>query len=299
MRSTSCLVGLLFILLAADSASAGWMATADFGPCPRKYLPNTKGSDGPFASESECTAYVDNVKRTQKLTCATYACVNETGGTAGAAATPAAAGHEMDGHIANALSAGMSGQISGTDALGLASMGILGNALLAPSTPETPQQAAARAENERAWAVQRSKADEEARIKEAAYQMQQDSISMALLDLAAVEFQQAATRPREVSQAFDKGFEHASSCISQNSGAACGGSTSETCIADYRAGYDAGKKKYNFLMEEAFLEGKRAGEKGEALNGASSPNANGPCRIEWIQQYDRGHWAGQHPKAKL
>ncbi len=281
------------MLVTGHYAHAGWMAKADFSSCPRKYYPQLSAEEGPFSSIEACNAKVAQAKNGDKAYCIKYSCTEQAGGTAGAAG-----GAPMDGHIANALSAGMSGQISGTDAMGLMSMGILGNALLAPSTPETPQQAAARIENQRIYAEQQAKWTEEARQKELAYQMEQDSKSMALLDLAAGEFQ-PPSQPVEVSQAFTQGFEHAGGCISQNSGAACAGSKSDTCISDYRAGYDAGKKKFNLLMEEAFQEGKRAGAKGDVQKGGASPNAVGPCRYEWIQQYDKGHWAGKHPKAKL
>ncbi len=303
---------LMVFIFSTPSAFAGWMANADFTSCPRQYYPNLSGQEGPFDSESACNARVAQAKQGDKAVCIRYLCVNQAGAASSGSGASAAAGHELDGHISNAVSAGMNGQISGTDTVGLVSMGLLGNALLAPKAQETPEQTAARVESERLWAVQQAKANEQARLKEAAFQMEQDAESFAMMDLAAGEFQPHSAsapaptppappppppKPFEMSQAFTQGFEHASGCISQNSGAACAGSASPSCQADYKAGYDAGKKKYNLNMQEAFQEGKHAGAKGEKANGGASKNADGPCRIDWIQQYNRGHWAGRHPKS--
>lgn len=287
---------IIFSIFLASPAIAGWMAHADFSSCPRKYLPNTSGTEGPFSSESACQARVSQAQREMNLTCARYSCV-EAGGSASGTSS---GGGPMDKHIGDAMAAGMNGQISGADAVGLMGLGILGNAILAPKAPESPEQAAARRENERIWAEQQQRQALEAQMKEAAYQMEQDSKSMALLDIAALQFQQQssaapAAKPVEVSQAFSRGFEHASSCISQNSAAACAGSPSPTCLSDYKAGFDAGAKKFKLIMDEAFQEGKRAGANGELANGAASKNSEGPCRYEWIQQYNRGHWLGRSP----
>lgn len=59
-----------------------------------------------------------------------------------APAAPAAPGHEFDNTINQAISAGMSGKISGGDAAGFVGLGILGNALFAPNTVDPAQQQA-------------------------------------------------------------------------------------------------------------------------------------------------------------
>ena len=63
----------------------------------------------------------------------------ESAGT-GAAGAPQA-GHELDKNIGDALAAGMQGKISAGDTVGLVSLGVLGNAILAPNTPVQPKTA--------------------------------------------------------------------------------------------------------------------------------------------------------------
>src|SRR4051812_12759847 len=109
-------LGLVLFLLAALPAKAGWMAYGDFSSCPRKYIPNTSGQDGPYNSSAECHAAIANVT---PLPCARYSC-SETGGGNNSSAAPAAPGHELDKNIGDALAAGMTGKISGADAIGLA-----------------------------------------------------------------------------------------------------------------------------------------------------------------------------------
>jgi hypothetical protein len=301
------LMGFLLLIISVRPAFAGWMAYADFTSCPRKYLPNTSGQEGPFSSASDCQSAIDNASREAHLTCARYSCKEIGSGSSESSANSAAPGHQLDKNIGDAVAAGVSGQISGADAVGLVGLGLMGNALLGAAAPETPEQAAERQKNQQLWAEQSAKAAEASRLKEVSYQMEQDAKSFAMLDVAAAEFSQSSSAPApapiaapvkqpEVSQAFSKGFDHASSCISQNSGAACAGSTSPTCIADYRAGYDAGSKKQKLMMQEAFQAGKSAGANGEPMSGGESKSAAGPCRVEWIQQYNKGHWAGRHPK---
>jgi hypothetical protein len=104
-----------------------------------------------------------------------------------------------------------------------------------------------------------------------------------------------------LSTVYTKGFEHASQCISQNAGSACAGVTAEqqqTCVADYRAGYDSGSKQRTFVLQEAYQTGQSAGARGELDNGASDQRAQGPCRIDWIKSYSRGHYQGKNAKGR-
>lgn len=295
------ILGLFLLLVFVPPVQAAWIAYADFTSCPRKYFPNTSGQDGPFSSAAACQAAITKADAEQRVTCVRYSC-RETGqNSSDSSSGSAAPGHELDKHIGDAVAAGMSGQISGADAVGLVGLGIMGNALLGSTAPETPQQAAQRVENQRLQAEQAARAANIERIREANYQMEQDAKAFALMDLADPEFKAAVPVQNskfEVSQAFTKGFEHARDCISQNSGAACAGSKSETCIPDYRAGYDAGKKDFKLKMAEAFQAGQSAGANGERINGGAHKGATGKCRTEWIQEYDRGYWAGQNPRAK-
>lgn len=94
------------------------------------------------------------------------------------------------------------------------------------------------------------------------------------------------------SSSYTKGFEHASQCISQNSGSACAGVTADqqqACVADYRGGYDSGSIKRKLVLQEAYQAGQGAATRGELANGASDPRALGPCRTDWIMAYNNGH----------
>jgi len=103
------------------------------------------------------------------------------------------------------------------------------------------------------------------------------------------------------STAFSKGFEHASKCISQNAGSSCAGATAEQqqdCVADYRAGYDSGSQQNSLVLQEAYRAGQGAAARGELANAASDQRAQGPCRIEWIESYNRGHFQGKNARGR-
>lgn len=94
------------------------------------------------------------------------------------------------------------------------------------------------------------------------------------------------------SAAYSKGFEHASQCISQNSGSACVGVAADqqqSCVADYRNGYDLGSKQRAVVLQEAYQAGHSAAAQDELANGASDPRALGPCRTDWIMAYNNGY----------
>ncbi len=139
---------VLASLLWAPGVLADWTAHADFSSCPRKYYPNLSGKEAPVATEAECRAQIDRAKRGDSAVCIRYSCVEGAGGSGAAAAEP---GHELDKHIEQAISAGLSGDISGTDAAALVGIGVLGNALLGgvASSPAQQQQAQQQAEAQR------------------------------------------------------------------------------------------------------------------------------------------------------
>ena len=94
------------------------------------------------------------------------------------------------------------------------------------------------------------------------------------------------------SDSFTKGFEHASQCFSQNSGSACAGVAAgqqQTCVADYRGGYDSGSIQRKLVLQEAYQAGQGAAARGKLANGASDPRALGPCRTDWIMAYNNGY----------
>ena len=293
-----CLVfaTLSIVILRPDVGFAGWMANADFSACPRSKIPNTSGSEGPFNLESECLARVRQVEQTSPLACAKIACVNQQAAGGVSASAPAAPGHEMDEHISKALSAGIQGKISATDTVGLVSLGVLGNALLAPNQPQQPKSAA-ELEADR---VAAEKAAIESLRRQREREEQNDARvapMLALLDPLPSVAQETAQK----SSFYSKGYEHASQCISQNAGPACAGVSAEqmqSCLDDYRAGYDVGSRLKTAILSEAFQAGLAAGSNGELANAASDSRSVGPCRTEWIENYNRGHFQGKNEKRR-
>lgn len=279
---------LALLTMLSPQSHAGWMAKADYSSCPRQNLPDTSRSEGSFNSEADCLSKLSEIKNTQKLFCARYSCVDQ--GVAGGEATSAAAGHEMDTHIGNAISAGLQGDISTVDAAGLVSMGLLGNALLAPSTPAR-QKTFAELETERIAADKA--AIEQARIERERQARRDQRVApmFALLDPIPALPSGGSAEIQVKSDSYSKGFEHASQCISQNAGTACVGVSadqSERCVNDYRAGFDSGSKQKKLALQEAFQAGQGAATRGEKDMSFTDQRAQGPCRLEWIDSYKQG-----------
>lgn len=100
---------------------------------------------------------------------------------------------------------------------------------------------------------------------------------------------------------FTKGFEHASQCISQNSGSACAGvaaNLQQTCVADYRGGYESGSIQRKLVLQEARQVGQDAAARGDLANGAADARALGPCRTDWIMTYNNGYGVKAPPPAE-
>jgi hypothetical protein len=72
---------LAYAAMAAAPAFADWFAQADFSACPRQYIPQTSGSEGPFSTQAGCSARVAEVQQQSALACARYVC-NSSGGSA-------------------------------------------------------------------------------------------------------------------------------------------------------------------------------------------------------------------------
>lgn len=98
--------------------------------------------------------------------------------------------------------------------------------------------------------------------------------------------------PPKHSDAFNRGFNDASQCYSQNAGSRCAGITGDqwqVCLSDYRSGYQVGDKQRQQSMHEAHRAGQSAGASGLLADAASDPRALGPCRTQWIEAYNRGY----------
>lgn len=103
------------------------------------------------------------------------------------------------------------------------------------------------------------------------------------------------------SDAYTKGFNDASGCYSQNAGPYCMGASADqqqACVADYRAGFELGDKRREMVMQEAYQAGQRAGASGGLANGASDSRAEGACRTQWVEIYNRGYFQGKNAKVQ-
>jgi hypothetical protein len=194
-------------------------------------------------------------------------------------------------------------------ALGTALGNGLFEMLTAPAQPKTAEQI----EQERQAELARQKAEEERQQKIKAYEEAQenarrkkeeqlDQEAQASLDLLGAGAKpKAALSDEELlgqnkSANYTTAFNHAVQCVSRNAGPTCSHGTAEqtiACVADYNAGYEAGAKKVALDMKAAYDAGYTAGSKGTADNGAADSRAVGGCRVQWIETYSRGHFAGK------
>ena len=97
---------------------------------------------------------------------------------------------------------------------------------------------------------------------------------------------------------FDRGFEHASGCFSQNSGPTCSSAAPDRidgCITDYNAGYSAGDTQRRLRVMDAYRAGAADAMLGRVSNGAGLPDAVGTCRINIIQAYNSGFQGAPPP----
>lgn len=193
------------------------------------------------------------------------------------------------------------GNLNNDLALGMAQLGtqmiIQG---LIGSTQETPEQRARREEEtRRAAEAAARRAAEEAHQREVQHQ---DLMSALLPTPGAPPAAPgaAAGTPPAKSQHFTKGFEDADGCYPQNAFGHCAAVKPEeqsACTNDYRAGFEVGDKRRVLVMDEAYRAGERAGKTGERNGGFTDARAQGPCRLQWIETYNRGYFQGQHAKA--
>ncbi|HZQ75039.1 MAG TPA: hypothetical protein VFB08_19155 [Burkholderiales bacterium] len=139
---------------------------------------------------------------------------------------------------------------------------------------------------------------QEARKKSEANTRELDALAG---QIRAAEQGRASTAPRVDSAGYGKGLEAASQCFSQNAGAACAGLGIEqqtACLDGYRAGYQAGETRRQLAMAEAYRAGESAGAGGGLANGASDPRAAGPCRVQWIESYNRGYFESKNAASR-
>lgn len=248
----------------------GWMARADFSDCPRQYIPQTSGEEGPFATEAECEARIENVENTSQLGCAHYEC-DEVGGGSGGASVPSAGGGNLQQQLL------MEGTMVGGYMIGRG---------IRESIEKNEQQQKAEAATARAQA--KRQAQIRARRNAAASrrllgeggsdgggsdlslmgvtaepQLQLMTGAQALQPVAS---NQAAATGKH-SDAFHKGLTDASQCYSQNAGPYCygrSGAAWQSCLSDYRAGYQVGVNVRKMKLKEATQVGYTDGSSGRA-----------------------------------
>ena len=102
--------------------------------------------------------------------------------------------------------------------------------------------------------------------------------------------------------AFNKGYHDGSQCFSQNAGPYCSGLTGATwqsCLDDYRSGYEVGTNEMNMKVNEATQLGLNDKESGKPNNGFNDPNSVGDCRVQLNDAYDSGYSQGDLTNSTL
>ena len=95
--------------------------------------------------------------------------------------------------------------------------------------------------------------------------------------------------------AWSKGREDAIGCYPVNAHGYCSGAGGDytSCQDGYNNGFSDGTGSRDQTLERAFALGKNAAEAGKDNGGFSHPDGQGPCRTQWVQEYNRGHFEGR------
>lgn len=317
-------IGLAMVvagLCANDALAGAWMAHADFSNCPSQYIPQSSGEEGPFATESDCEARISEVESASPLACAQYECDQEgddssadTGGSIPSIPIP---------------SGGLTTQQQVGLGLGLLGAYMVGAGLHALLAGNPQQKAAERARQAALAAAQRRKAAEKQRQLEATRdrllreikgtpgssehlalmgvdsqpQLQLMTGAQALTPMTASIQKTAhpaanpdAKKKVKHTDAFNKGYYDGSQCYSQSAGPYCNGLSGDkwqTCLADYRAGYEVGTKEMKMKVDEATQTGLIDKELGKPNEGFVDVQDVGDCRTELTQAYNNGYMKAQ------
>lgn len=354
----------ILLFLGPPALAGQWCATSECPGCAAHGLGSGHGREC-FATQDACQARLSEVLA-EPHGGVTYSACTEEGGSDGGAASAPAPGHEMDPYISQAISHGINGDISASDAAGLVGLGLIGNAILAP---RDPAQEAARAAAAEAAARQRASEEEERKQRLLGQMLDVDAPPLAsptfdgggsagnslglMLDddvpsgratgsgfmpqrhaPAATNPQPAAARnnppgpynvparpgpgdnplglmrddeparerrepqpedapdPARDDAAFNKGFVDGSQCYSASAGNHCAGAAGaihQNCIATYEAGYRQGEGIKRVLLEQAHQAGDLDRQQGRRNASFTSPQAQGPCRTQWIESYNAGY----------
>lgn len=105
-----------------------------------------------------------------------------------------------------------------------------------------------------------------------------------------------ADKETQKAPSFQKGLSDASQCYGPNGKVYCLSSPAteqKKCEETYTAGFNSGMEHQKILLDGAYTYGKRDKEDGKKNLSFNHPEAKGPCRVKWIQSYNRGYFAGK------
>jgi hypothetical protein len=318
IRHIANLIVLLMAFYTGVANAQQYMAHADFSACPSQYVSGS-GQDGPFDSESECQSYIDSVNQ---LACAVYTCDPVGGGSSGgsesdsSSAPPTAQGliHESTKNFVQGMMNG-NGQQEG---IGL--MGITAGMLLQGSQSNPQQEAQQRAQEAARVAEEKRQAEERAKQRELIKEQllgeapsggdstgdlhlmgvtPEPNLQLMTGDQALAPMATSTSQPasniaakvkRKYPDAFNKGYQAASQCFSQNIGTACFNVVDPACAADYRAGFAVGTNEQKMKIDEAKKLGQLDAEDGKPDNSFNvTKDSYGDCMTDLNHAYENGY----------
>ena len=265
---------LVLFFLAIDSAWAGWYSNC--AAC-KKHLGGS-GRMGPFSSQSAC----ESARASGNFP---WGSCYQLGGSSGGSSSNSYSGLE-----AAAYSAG--------EAVG----GLISNLLFGDPQKKAQERAQRELEAQRAAEAARRRAEEAARRREQEHQ----ALLSALLPVpgsaaapapdSASTGSQGQTAQAVYAAAWEKGLLDAEQCYPSNTFGYCAMVTPaeyENCVKGYQDGFASGDKQRELRMEAAYRIGVAAVYSDEGDDAFNHPDAQGPCRIQWTQAYNRGHFQGK------
>lgn len=98
------------------------------------------------------------------------------------------------------------------------------------------------------------------------------------------------------SASFQKGLRDASQCFESNAQVYCLSAPAKQqhkCVETYTAGFNSGMEYQKMLLNGASYYGKKDKEDGKSNQSFNHPDANGPCRVKWIERYNSGYFAAK------
>jgi hypothetical protein len=294
-----------------------WMAYYDASSCPTGpgyYQGPSSGQDGPYASQAECASAINSARMSYSLpACAAASCRQVDGSSSGSSA----------GGVAGQISQGATN--SGSNAATMLEIGIVSAVLIGSmqdakkhKAEEAAREAKLQAEMKRQQA-ERDRKNEQIKQNLLGENKGNDPSSLSLIGVTdepqlqlmtgdqavaplatnsqSVNHQSALNTKHTKSKAFNKGYRDASECYSQNAGPYCAnlsGKSWQTCLDDYRAGYDVGRKVQQQNLVEAMRTGFRDAQSGRKANAMFDARANGGCHTEWVNAYQDGYFQSAH-----